>query len=123
MKRTAQTHIWIIAFLAIIGFTLTACNDKPEKEKTVSGTVIANEAGEIMFKYTRSKAGHQSCLFTTDLASPNDQFTLAIASGKISVEKVIDGLESGQKVTWKAKVDGHPLNHGSGHNVHIINDD
>ena len=113
----------ITALAAVIVCLLVSCGETPEKEKTVKGTVTANADGEIWFTYSRTKNSYPaSCTFTTDLPVPNNQFILAIPSGESSAKKTIDGLSEGKKVTWTAKVEGNPLNHGSGNFVHIVND-
>ena len=108
--------------IAVIGITLHACKEKSD-ERTVTGTVTANSEGIIQFKYSRlNKDVPDFCLFTTDLPSPNAQFTLTLSSGESSVTKDITGLTAGQKVSWTATVVGNPLNHGSGNFVHIVNE-
>ena len=84
---------------------------------------MADTAGTVLFMYSRLQTNVPDfCKFTTDLPSPNDQFTLTINSGESTVKKEIIGLTAGQKVKWTAKVEGNPLNHGSGNFVHIINE-
>ena len=110
----------IFIFAAITGFLVVGCNEKPEK--TVSGTVTANSDGEILFRYSRTKNSlPESCSFTTDLPEPNNEFILTIVSDN-TAKIEIDGLTAEQVVAWTAKVEGKPLNHGSGNSVHIIND-
>ena len=109
-----------IALVVLAGFSLVACNNEPI-EKKVSGTVTAKE-GIVLFKYSRSSSSSPSvCRFTTNLPAPNDQFVLTILSGNTAEDKVIEGLETNRKVSWTAKVEGNPLNHGSSNFVHIIN--
>jgi len=110
----------IFIFAAITGFFVVGCNEKPEK--AISGTVTANSEGEILFQYSRTKNSlPESCTFTTDLPEPDNEFILTIVSDN-TAKKEIDGLTAGQEVSWTAKVDGKPLNHGSDHFVHIVND-
>ena len=112
----------IFVFVATPFFMMVACEKTPEKEKTVSGTVTANDEGIISFMYsTLNSSIPESCLFTTDLPEPNNEFTLTIVSGS-TVKKDIEVLSSGQTVAWTAKVQGKPLDHGSGNFVHIVND-
>jgi len=119
---SSKTLLYKIVLVALMGFSLVACNKEPA-EKKVSGTVTANADGIITFKYSRlSSSSPNACTFTTDLATPNNQFVLTIVSGNTAEDKVIEGLTAGQKVTWTAKVEGKPANHGSGNFVHIIND-
>jgi len=122
MKKNFKTHIGIIVLLSVMGFFFAACGEL-EKEKTVSGKVTADEDGKISFMYSRNNKNYpDNCKFTTDLPAPNDQFILTIVSGEQTEKKEISGLTAGQKVEWTAKVEGKPLNHGSGNFVHIIND-
>ena len=117
---SSRTLMCKIALVALMGFSLVACNKEPI-EKTISGTVTAQE-GIVIFKYSRSSSSSpDSCTFTTDLPSPDNQFVLTIISGNTAEDKVIEGLEADRKVTWTAKTEGTPLNHGSGNFVHIIN--
>jgi len=110
-----------IVLVALMGFSLIACNKEPV-EKKVSGTVTAEADGIITFKYSRqSSSSPNAYTFTTNLPQPNDQFVLTITSGNTAEDKVIGGLTAGQKISWTAKVEGNPLNHGSGNFVHIIN--
>jgi len=126
-----------IVLALIIGCCWPACS-KPTDEKTVSGAVNADAEGKVLFMYSVLKNGlpeaYESCAFTTNLPAPNDRFTihaslepsyedgvdfpLRMPSGK----REIEGLTVGQKVTWTATAKGKPLNHGSGHFVHIINE-
>ena len=124
MKTLSNFPVFrITALAAVIGCLLVSCGETPEKEKTVKGTVTANANGEIMFMYSRTLAKHPaSCTFTSNLPAPDNQFILSISSGETSAKKTIDDLTEGQKVTWTAKVEGNPLNHGSGNFVHIVND-
>jgi len=109
-----------IAFAALMVVLPVACNKEPV-EKTISGTVTAQD-GIVIFKYSRlSSSSPDFCTFTTNLPAPNDQFVLTIISGNTAEDKVIEGLETNRKVTWTAKSEGTPLNHGSGNFVHIIN--
>ena len=118
---SSKTLLCKIALVMLMGFSLIACNKQPI-EKKVSGTVTAEANGIITFKYSRQSSNSpNTCTFTTNLPAPNDQFVLTITSGNTAGDKVIEGLEANQKVTWTAKVDGNPLNHGSGNFVHIIN--
>ena len=117
---SSKTLLRKIALAALIWFSLVACNKEPV-EKTISGTVTAQE-GVVIFKYSRSSSiSPDFCTFTTNLPAPNDQFVLTIISGNTAEDKVIEGLEANQKVMWTAKTEGTPLNHGSGNFVHIIN--
>jgi hypothetical protein len=112
----------LIALVASVGISLTACNKEPQ-EKKVSGTVTADASGTVQFMYSRLNSNvPNACTFTTNLPSPNDLFVLTIASGNTSETKAIGGLTAGQKIEWTAKVEGNPLNHGSGNFVHIVND-
>lgn len=116
------TFLYIIALVAFMGFLLAACAPMPV-EKTVTGTVIADTKGTVQFMYSRLSSDYpNACILTTNLPAPNDQFVLTIISGSTSEHKVIENLTSGQKVEWTAKVEGNPLNYGSGNFVHIIND-
>ena len=123
MKTTTKKQMRIIAFLAIIVFSLTACS-KPEKDKKLSGTVTANAEGTVLFQYSRSNCPTcpETCKFTTDLLTPNDQFVLSSTSEELTGKKEITGLTAGQKVNWTATVEGKPVNIGSGYFVHIINE-
>ena len=127
MKIMLKKHITqffrIIVCMAVIGMAFQACkSNDPTDEKTVSGVVTANTEGTVLFMYSRSNNQVPDfCKFTTDLPSPNNQFTLTISSGS-TVTKEITGLTAGQKVSWTITVKGNPLNHGSGNFVHIIND-
>jgi hypothetical protein len=104
-----------------MGFSLATCSKKDPIYP--SGTVTANADGIVMFKYSRiSSSSPNACTFTTNLPAPNNEFVLTITSGNTAEDKVIDGLTTGQKVEWTAKVEGKPANHGSGNFVHIIND-
>jgi len=117
---SSKTLLCKNAFAALIVVFFVACNKEPV-EKTISGTVTAQE-GVVIFKYSRSSSSSpDSCTFTTNLPAPNDQFVLTIISGNTAENKVIERLETNQKVTWTAKTEGTPLNHGSGNFVHIIN--
>jgi len=127
MKKYTRMHIAsffsMITLIAVAGFSLAACGEKPEKEKTLRGTVTANTDGEILFMYSRLLDRYpESCTFTTNLPAPDDQFILTILSGETTAKKEIDGLTAGQEVAWTAKVEGKPLNHGSNNSVHIVND-
>jgi hypothetical protein len=114
--------IRIVALAALIVCLPVSCGEKPEKVKTLRGTITANKEGEIQFMYSRLLERYpESCTFTTNLPAPDDQFVLTIPSGESTVEKKIAGLNAGQKVTWTATVEGNPLNHGSDNFVHIIN--
>ena len=126
LKNLTKTQIaqlsWIITFAAFLSFSLSACEKSTNEEIKVSGEVTSDVNGKITFIYSRTNASRpESCLFTTSLPTPNDQFTITIASGNSSGEKIIDGLTAGQKVKWTATVKGKPLNHGSTNFVHIIN--
>jgi hypothetical protein len=119
---SSKTLLCKITLVVLMGFSLVACNKDPV-EKKVSGTVTADTEGVVTFKYSRqSSSSPNTCTFTTNLSAPNDQFVLTITSGNTAGDKVIEGLAAGQKVEWTAKVEGNPLNHGSGNFVHIIND-
>jgi hypothetical protein len=123
-KKRIVSVFRVVAIAAVIGITLTACGKPTEKEKKLSGTVTANTDGVVKFMYSRLKSScPAACAFTTDLPAPDNQFVLTIASGESTVEKLIEGLSAGQKLSWTATVEGKPLNHGSGYFVHIINDD
>jgi len=116
-----KTFLRIIAFLAVSVFLTTGCGEKPT-EKTVKGTVTANEAGEVEFKYSRNNTDYPpSCTFTTDLPEPDNQFVLTVSAGVTTDTRKIEGLMPGQQVKWEAKVEGNPLNHGSDDYVYIIN--
>jgi len=123
MKKFAKTTLFrMTAIAAVILSLLASCTETPEKEKTLQGTVTANTDGEITFMYSRTKnSSPASCSFTTDLPAPDDQFVLTIPSGETTVKKDIDGLTAGKKVKWTAKVEGKPMEHGSGNFVHIVN--
>ena len=126
MKRLTKTNIVpffrITILTAIIGCCLTACGETPEKEKTLKGTITADKDGEILFMFSRASDRYpESCAFTTNLPDPDDQFILTVLPGE-TAKREIDGLTAGQKVTWTAKIEGKPLNHGSGNFVHIINE-
>jgi hypothetical protein len=113
----------IVALVMAFGLSLSACDEKPEKDKKITGTVTADEEGTISFMYSRTKNSFPAvCAFTTDLPSPDDQFVLTIVSGETSAKKDIDGLTEGKNVSWTATVEGEPLNHGSDNFVHIVND-
>jgi len=122
-KQILSKTLWsVIAFVAVIGFS--ACGNPPPTGKTVSGTVTANDAGEVLFKYSRLNTNlPATCSFTTNLPAPNDKFVITLnASASSGNDKMIDGLTAGQKVTWTANIEsGTPLDHGSGNFVHIIN--
>ena len=127
MNKIVTKHIAllfrIIALVAIIGFFPTACGEKPDEEIKLSGTVTADTEGKITFMYSRMKSSHpEYCTFTADLPAPDDKFIITITSGQSTGKKEIEGLETGQKVTWAATVKGKPLNHGSESFVHIVND-
>jgi len=123
MEKITKLLVGFIVISAATGFFLTACGEKPAKEKILSGTVTADTEGIVSFMYSRSHRDNpESCTFSTNLPSPNDQFIVTIVSGESTGKKVIDGLTAGQKVEWKATVAGNPLNHGSNNFVHIIND-
>jgi guanyl-specific ribonuclease Sa len=123
ITTTRMAHFFrMILFAAVIGLAITACS-KTETDKKVTGTVTANEAGEIKFMYSRSQTGlPEYCTFTTDLPAPHNQFVLTIMSGDPTAKRDIDGLTPGQKVTWTATVtEGRPANVGSNNFVHINN--
>ena len=127
MISIAQKHITllfrIMAVVAITGFFLTACGEKPDEEKKLSGTVTADTEGKITFMYSRLKDSHpEYCTFTASLPAPDDQFIITITSGQSTGKKEINGLDAGQNVTWTATVKGNPLNHGSKNFVHIVNE-
>ena len=122
MKNINKSIISFIALAAMMGFFFAACGEKLESEKTVSGTIIANTEGKISFMYSRTLNSYpNNCTFTTNLPSPNDRFTITIASGESTGVKNIENLNAGQQVEWSAKVSGKPLNHGSGNFVHVVN--
>jgi len=113
----------ITVLITVIIYMLAACGETPEKEKTLKGTITADTEGKVIFMYSRLLDRYpESCSFTTNLPDPYNQFILTIPSGETIAKKEIDGLAAGQKVTWTATVEGKPLNHGSEHFVHIIND-
>ena len=121
-KRISKMHLGIIALLTVMGLFMTACGETLEKEKQVSGTVTADIDGKISFMYSPKNNRPDSCKFTTNLPSPNNQFVITLVSSETTGSKEIDGLTAGQKVEWTATVEGKPLDHGSGNFVHIIND-
>ena len=126
MKKFVKDYIAIIqlviVFTMVASLSLTSCKDDSDDSKTISGTVTADAEGNILFMYSRASTSYPDyCTFTTDLPSPDNQFTITITTGESTGRKEIDGLEAGQKVAWTATVKGKPLNHGSGSFVHIIN--
>ena len=127
MKKYTMMHIAslfrIFVLITVTGCLLTACGETPEKEKTLKGTITPDTEGKIVFMYSRLLDRYpESCTFTTNLPDPDNRFILTIPSGELIAKKEINGLNAGQKVTWTATVEGKPLNHGSEHFVHIIND-
>ena len=123
MKKESGTLIGLIALLILIGFLQAGCGEKSEHERKVQGTVTADAAGTVSFMYSRMRKAHpESCSFTTNLPSPYDQFVVSVGSGESTGKKEITGLTVGQKIEWTATVAGKPLNHGSEHFVHIVND-
>ena len=123
MEKITRTLIGLITLITVIGFFLTSCGEKSEYERTIMGTVTADSEGKVSFMYSRRRKAHpESCLYTTNLPSPNDRFVVSIGSGESTGKNEITGLAVGQKVEWTATVAGKPLNHGSEHFVHIVND-
>ncbi|MDR1762309.1 MAG: hypothetical protein LBR55_07650 [Bacteroidales bacterium] len=118
---TGKTFIGIFSIIAILCFLLTACH-KNDSEKKISGTVIADNTGTILFKYSPLNSNvSDSCTFTTNLPAPNDRFILRLAEGETTANKYIYNLEPNQKVQWTATVEGMIGNSGSGNFVHITN--
>ena len=112
----------MIAFSTLVVFSLIACNEPPEKEKTISGTITASPEGVVLFMYSRTKTDYPDyCTFSTDLPSPNDTFIVSIPPGESTGKKEIEGLTAGQKVAWTATAEGKPLNQGSSNFVHVVN--
>ena len=112
----------IFVFTAVTVCFSVSCEKTPETEKTVTGTVIANEEGKILFAYSRTKGSlPESCTFTTDLQAPNDVFIIAVDPGNSTGKKEIY-IDPEQVVAWTAVVEGKPMSHGSGYFVHIVND-
>ena len=116
MKNTIKV-LGIIAIVAVIGFSMAACGDDEEPEKvitlpkSVSGELTVNVYQSVNFNLLSfntlntdvpvPNAG--SVTITTNLPSPNNSFTLTANSGNdFLVDKQIDGLTSGQKVTFTA---------------------
>jgi len=107
MKRVFKI-LGIIALVAVIGFGLVSCGDDDGgggggSELTFSGTITVPEGGSITFRFDAASTskGTDKCTFTTDLASPNDSFTLGGDDGR---DKDINGLTANSTVTWSAKV-------------------
>jgi len=141
IKFTDQLNIkpFVRAILValIVGFCWPACS-KHTDEKTVSGAINADAEGKVLFMYSVLKGSlpedYKSCAFTTNLPAPNDRFTIVVSVEPSTGDAIfaslsfptgkreIEGLTVGQKVTWTATAKGTPLNHGSGHFVHIINE-
>ncbi|MCL2327231.1 MAG: hypothetical protein FWC39_01825 [Bacteroidetes bacterium] len=124
--RVGDAFIGILAIVVafVLCFSLISCN-KTETEKKTKGTVVADNTGTVLFKYSITGSNQanlpDSCVFTTNLPAPNGKFTLYVSPSDTTDTKIIEGLHAGQKVTWETNVEGHPMNHGSGNFVHIIN--
>ena len=119
--RRIVSILSIVALVAAVGLLMTDCEDElPEKQ--IKGTVTANSEGKILFEYSRNNSEYsESCTFTTNLQEPDNVFVLVVTEGVTTAKKEIDDLEPGQIVEWTATAQGKPLNHGSGHFVHIVN--
>ncbi len=119
----------LVAVVVVASFLLTSCS-KNETEKITKGTITANDAGEVSFKYSRIGKNQANlpdlCVFTTNLPAPNAKFTLYVSPEHATDTKTIDGLQAGQTILWETNVKGHPINIGSDigqdHFVHIVND-
>jgi len=113
MKRVFEI-LGVIALVAVIGFGFVGCGGggggvppinvgDGGSELKFSGTITVPAGGIIMFSFdaTSTSQGTDRCTFTTDLASPNDSFTLP---GDVMSHKTISGLTAASTVTWSAKV-------------------
>jgi hypothetical protein len=99
MKNTVKLF-GIIALVVVIGFSMTACDNNGDDTKTASATVTANSNGEIEIVFgIKMGNGADSVSVTTDLPTPNDNFTLNFGG-----DRKISGLEVGQEVTVTATV-------------------
>ncbi len=112
-----------VIIVACGALLMSGCGDS-DRTPTQSGTITANEAGVVLFKYSIVGNSNvpKTCAFTTNLPAPNNSFELTVAAGESTANKEIQGLVAGQKVEWTAKVEGNPVNIGSDNFVHIINE-
>jgi len=94
----------IITLLAVIGFSIASCGEEKNSANEISGTVTANEWGDIYFSYTQmSDNASPSCTFTTNLQS-NGLFTINAGPYARPVRTY-----GGVKVKWTAKVENGKL--------------
>jgi hypothetical protein len=104
MKNFAKS-LGIIAMVAVIGFSMAACDDGSKDDnggggsKSASIEATANGSGEIEIRWG-AQSNDTSCEITTNLPSPNDKFILTLTSqGDPNSERIITGLTPSQKVT------------------------
>ena len=110
MKNTFKLLGNIIIVILIV---LVGCNELPNTDgyvKTHSGKINADTDGKVTFIFENQIFTYNiSCIFTTDLPSPNDVFTLSSAHTLSNGNKTIEGLTAGQSVNWTAKCDYYIL--------------
>jgi len=98
--------IGIIAFVAVIGLSMSACEEEDVHE--ISGTAVAVYSGvDGMAVVTFIYSGNEPCTVTTNMDAPNDSFILDTQSDRGA--RICGGLTEGQTVTWTAKVDSGNL--------------
>jgi hypothetical protein len=92
---------WITALIAVIGFSMIGCQVIDKPPQTVSGKLTASSSGEIIFEYIALLDGvSQSCLITTNLPVPDNNFSLNTGN-----EKRISELQASQIVQYTATVE------------------
>jgi len=105
MMKNKISFFGMIILILSLSFVFVGCDgDGGGAKNELSGTVTVGASGTISFEYRISYSGDKpgdtirTCTFTTDLAAPNNSFTLNNGDSKF-----ID-VSAGTKVNWTAKI-------------------